>query len=364
MCVMNSAPKKKVALFLGNDITSCIILNSVVPEMKRRGYEPVLVLPEHKSSDKANLPKTQELAFVERKILNNVYHYFLQRHNLNHARILTPALLAEREGLEIIRDNASKDTISNVNAPNIVDWIKSDPELAGAFSIRCFHIFKRPIIQAMKERGAFFVNMHPGILPWLKGVMTTYWAQAVSPALNKWIAPQFGWTAHLVDEGIDTGPVLGLRGRYFKKDQTGLSATIESADMCVGLIGSVLDTHMVGDVVTGTPQNKGEGQYLSYFTEADYKEWDKKGLPPFFRDAEIIGLYVSLLGDRVSQTLKDELKDEIVTVLERYRRSLSVAYTKTVQGGGGSGANDNNGGADSYDCSAGSPATSAHPVYP
>lgn len=337
-------------MFLGNDITSCIVLNAIVPEMKRRGYTPVIFLPEHKSSEKANLPRTQELAFAERKILNNVYHYFLQRHHLVSARVLTPLLLAEREGLEVVRDTASKDTVSDVNASHIVEWIKNDSEIVGGFSIRCFHIFKKPIIQAMKEKGAFFVNMHPGILPWLKGVMTTYWAQIVPPAQNKWIASQFGWTSHLIDEGIDTGPVLAIRGRYFKKDQTGLSATIESADMCSGLVTAVLDTHMTGDIIAGTPQNKGEGQYLSYFSASDYAQWDKKGLPPFFRDAEIVDAYISLLGERVTKELKDELRGEIVLALEGFRRSLSVSYAKTVNPQ--STANDNPGGTGGYGCAA------------
>jgi hypothetical protein len=46
-----------------------------------------------------------------------------------------------------------------------------------------------------------FVNRHGSLLPAHRGRMASFWAHAAEP-------PSYGVTIHLVDEGIDTGPIL------------------------------------------------------------------------------------------------------------------------------------------------------------
>jgi methionyl-tRNA formyltransferase len=61
----------------------------------------------------------------------------------------------------------------------------------------------RLIEQAVLRRiDAAFVNYHAGITPKYRGVHGGYWALAQGDAAN------CGVTVHLLDEGIDTGPVL------------------------------------------------------------------------------------------------------------------------------------------------------------
>ena len=50
---------------------------------------------------------------------------------------------------------------------------------------------------------AIFINMHAGITPLYRGVHGGYWALAREDPCN------CGVSVHLVDEGIDTGSVLG-----------------------------------------------------------------------------------------------------------------------------------------------------------
>ena len=47
-----------------------------------------------------------------------------------------------------------------------------------------------------------FINIHAGITPWYRGVHGGYWARWNNDSEN------FGATIHLVDTGVDSGPVL------------------------------------------------------------------------------------------------------------------------------------------------------------
>lgn len=60
-------------------------------------------------------------------------------------------------------------------------------------------LVKRPLLSAFPNR---ILNIHPSLLPAFPGMEA--WAQAVAAG-----ATESGCTVHLVDEGMDTGPVLG-----------------------------------------------------------------------------------------------------------------------------------------------------------
>jgi phosphoribosylglycinamide formyltransferase-1 len=60
------------------------------------------------------------------------------------------------------------------------------------------HVLTKPFLDRFPER---IVNVHPSLLPAFPG------AHAVDDALAAGVA-ETGVTVHLVDEGVDTGPVL------------------------------------------------------------------------------------------------------------------------------------------------------------
>ena len=60
------------------------------------------------------------------------------------------------------------------------------------------HLLTKPFLDRFPER---IVNVHPSLLPEFPG------AQAIDEALAAGV-PTTGVTVHLVDEGLDTGPVL------------------------------------------------------------------------------------------------------------------------------------------------------------
>ena len=170
---------KKIAFFVGNDITAQLVLNGVIKDIYENRldhngearYEPVVYLPAQPASIKANLPELKEFAFYERGILNDVVFPYVDEHAHMRAKNLSPSKLSEKYGFEL-------KNVPSVNDPEFVSSLSEGSRpFAGAFSIRCFQIFKEPIITHFNQRSAegarFFLNAHPGILPNFRGVMST-----------------------------------------------------------------------------------------------------------------------------------------------------------------------------------------------
>jgi methionyl-tRNA formyltransferase len=68
----------------------------------------------------------------------------------------------------------------------------------------------RPHLLAIPTRGT--INAHPGLLPWLRGSSSVEWALYEDVAV--------GSTVHFVEVGIDTGPIILLRGLPVRRGHT------------------------------------------------------------------------------------------------------------------------------------------------
>ncbi|MCB1537960.1 MAG: hypothetical protein H6865_01155 [Rhodospirillales bacterium] len=244
--------ERYVPLFVGGDIVAQSILNEFVPFLIENGFTPVIYLPAYnpvkgavsasvsparhtfKKASKASksmvLPDNPEIARflkLERKILDEAVFPFLKQESCPDAKMMTPHQLAQKYGLTI------KD-VTNVNAPEFLDEIRSlkAKGLAGALSIRCFQIFKKPIIDLIKASNdpahldpetlgpgePFFMNLHPGRLPQYRGVFSTLRAMAdFARAASLYY---FGATLHDVNTGIDTGLTYKMKGLPIKSDES------------------------------------------------------------------------------------------------------------------------------------------------
>jgi methionyl-tRNA formyltransferase len=94
------------------------------------------------------------------------------------------------EQSEIIR-------VPSVNSPECIAHLRRLQP--GAVLVIGTRIIAREVLRAVD---APFINYHAGITPKYRGVHGGYWAKAEGDHGN------FGVTAHVVDEGIDTGAVL------------------------------------------------------------------------------------------------------------------------------------------------------------
>jgi hypothetical protein len=80
-------------------------------------------------------------------------------------------------------------------ARTLLDF-RPDVVVSARFSL----IFPQRVIDAV-PRG--IVNVHPGMLPGYRGLFAPFWQIRNGE-------PELGCTVHIVDRGIDTGPILGV----------------------------------------------------------------------------------------------------------------------------------------------------------
>ena len=95
-------------------------------------------------------------------------------------------------------DEALITRVPSVNSAEAIQALKQpDP---GVVLVNGTRIIGKHVLQSV---GCRFINMHAGITPMFRGVHGAYWALAEGQP------DQCGVTVHLVDEGIDTGNILG-----------------------------------------------------------------------------------------------------------------------------------------------------------
>lgn len=76
------------------------------------------------------------------------------------------------------------------------------------------HILKKSIIESSR---APIINLHISYLPWNRGAHPNFW--------SFFDCTPSGVSIHLIDEGVDTGPILYQRYVNFEKDQVTFSQT-------------------------------------------------------------------------------------------------------------------------------------------
>lgn len=299
---MSEAKKHKIPLFVGGDITALTVINNIVPRMVEAGYEPVLYFPEHKPSKKASHPDLVKAAYFERIILNEVIYPFLEKDTKtltkefkSRAQCLPPRMLAEKYKLHY-------EEVPDVNEPAFVERIKNDNSVFLSISVRCFQIFKKDMIEACRSHGNF-LNLHPGLLPNYRGVLSV--ARAMADGQDN-----YGWTLHHIDEGIDTGRIVDLGAIQLNSHNTALRETMRMA--CVGskMLLQNLEKIAEGQTLVGYPQVPKEAKYFSYPTAETLDDWRENG-PCLVNPDEMPEVYAdhfikpgTKLGSKLSSALK------------------------------------------------------------
>jgi methionyl-tRNA formyltransferase len=101
------------------------------------------------------------------------------------------------------------------------------------------------------------LNAHPGILPYYRGLDSSKWAVLQ----NDW--DKIGVTAHWVDEGVDTGPIVAKRTYRIRgstnSDQLDAVLFEECADLLVQVVGRLLHGE------TLTPESVPHTESRQYF---------------------------------------------------------------------------------------------------
>jgi len=126
-------------------------------------------------------------------------------------------------------------------------------------SVRFSLIFPQRVIEAV-PRG--IINVHPGALPGYRGLFAPFW-QVLRGEL------ELGCTVHLVDKGIDTGPVLGVAWVPFDATRSLIWHTAELYRGGVAIAATAATTLARGGRPDSVPQAAG-GAYFGFPSSEDF----------------------------------------------------------------------------------------------
>ena len=133
-------------------------------------------------------------------------------------------------------------------------------------SIRFSLIFKPWLIERARLG---VINIHPGPLPHYRGLFTPFWQM-----LNG--EETLGCTVHRVDEGIDTGPVLGF-GKLPRVPARSLFWHITQIYLAgLPVIAGHIETLRNGGALDGEPQPAAGGDYYRFPTADDFARYRRE----------------------------------------------------------------------------------------
>lgn len=179
----------RIALCTKNDLFGAIVLNHVLPALHGHDRAVFLSVRERPAFEDA-VPELDLLRLLERQVPLDLLFPLLEAGP--PGRFLTPKRLAAAHGcpLNIISDNTPEGGTRTIEAFG-ADMI---------LSIRFSWLFRRSTIE---RTAGGIINVHPGPLPAYRGLFAPFW-QIVRGETR------LRCSVHLVDPGVDTGPILSV----------------------------------------------------------------------------------------------------------------------------------------------------------
>jgi folate-dependent phosphoribosylglycinamide formyltransferase PurN len=159
----------------------------------------------------------------------------------------------------------------NVNHPEFIALLKNAWRPTLALSLGCLQIFRPPLLDAFEMA----VNFHDGYLPFYKGLAATAWSLYHRESHT-------GYTYHVIDGGIDSGPVLVQNSIPVPLDADPSSMRMEKIRLAARDAARVLD--LMAARFEGTPQREPG----SYFSAAGRRRISTIGDPARLSSDEIL----------------------------------------------------------------------------
>lgn len=252
----------RIAFFVGSDIMSHLMASALVPELLMAGHRPIIFATADSLPASPRPPPLRELAFFERQLL--------QRHVAPLIDSMPPDAGAPHRTIGQMHATFGIDVraIRSVNDPAFLAELDALSVDVG-ISLRCYQKFGRDIIRHFQAGGRMLLNLHPGILPHYRGVMTTIRAMANGER-------NFGYTLHHISEEYDAGAVADIRTRPLDcaMPMLGYMATVYPVG--VGMILDAMQCVASGEELPSLAQ--GDGTYYSFPTERDLAGYARKGI--------------------------------------------------------------------------------------
>lgn len=154
----------------------------------------------------------------------------------------------------------------DVNQPETVAEIRAlAPDVI--LSARYEWIFKDEVL-GIPKYGLY--NVHPGELPGYGGVFAPFRA-----ALNG--EKHAAATLHVIDRGLDTGPIVGVSRIPLDPGRSILDCTTSLYPLGIAMFSDILPTIEAGKAVSAIPQDRALRRYFSFPTEPEFQALAETG---------------------------------------------------------------------------------------
>ena len=294
-----------IGFFVGSDIMSQVMMNELVPQLLAKEHRPFVFHPSDNTNRKARPLALEELIFFERRIVHEVIYPFLDSNELPNG-----IKLQSMEGLgkkyEIPVQN-----ISSVNDCDFLDYLRRE-KMSGGVSLRCYQKFNEPIIDFFKNEGKFLVNLHPGILPKYRGVMTTIRAMANGER-------EHGYSLHYITKKWDAGPIISISLASLDCSRPMLSNNEAAHHIGVNAVLDFVNKVERDELISETAQDEFKKGYFSFPSAHDLEEYTKQGLR-FFDRAQMCTFYLNNFSVKGT--------DHYAALNEKINKSIESFYSR------------------------------------
>lgn len=253
-----------VAIFLGSDISSSLLINDLIPALIRFGYSPRLYLPNHRSGQRAILPELRELAFFERVLPATVLYPYLEQSPWTVGVMSrSPRQVGVAYGIPVTE-------VTDINSAAFLAELTRAGVQAG-ISVRCYQKFGPELIQYF-TRGPQTIlwNLHPGILPEYRGVMTLFRSMIEEQ-------PQMSYSLHMIDEQWDAGPIIDVRPVPLDLCKAMLTSYCDLACIGTPIVIDNLNSWRKGLMRDPAPQDRARARYHSFPTKSEMDMFLNRG---------------------------------------------------------------------------------------
>jgi methionyl-tRNA formyltransferase len=300
-----------VAVFLGSDLSSHLIANRLIRVLTAGGHS-VSVHYTYASANPRAARELRELFFVERRLLTEYAYPYLDKHGEP-----CPGRANSPQGWRALSlPLVHVEETENVNDAAFIAMV-AKRAYDVSVSIRCYQKFGRSLISTLTADGAVFTNLHPGILPEYRGVLT------FSRALLNGDATA-GYTLHHVNERWDAGPIITKRRQQLDPGVSVLDNMCRQSPLAAQLVVDLAECRARGETVAAVAQDEAAARYYTHPTSDELAAMRRKGISLCDAGSAI-------------DVIVAEYTQEGTGVAERLRQHLTEALTHELAGLRGAG---------------------------
>ena len=250
----------KIIVCIKRDLEGCIALNYVLKHIASHYY--YVILTDKFTATERQIKESADFIFYERDLLIHQIFPLLEKNDKEEylSEYLTFNQIKKKYNIPVVISD-------NINSKDWEKYIRNiNPDII--LSIRNDFIFKKNIID-IPSLGIY--NIHPGSLPEYRGVYAPF--RAMFNGDN-----DAGCTLHrVVDEGIDTGPLIGIKMMPVDYSKSVLWHMCQLYPHGIDLFKQLLLAYKTQKKIEAFPQNESVKRYYTFPTSEEFKRFSRNG---------------------------------------------------------------------------------------